>query len=174
MTRRKLDLKVLDAVVAEAQRLNDRGCQKSGEWDLGQACRHSAMAIRETVDGFSFKPPGIMRLLVSLMGMKKKLFATRTIKAGLKAPASMVPSPGLDEPKEIENLRQAVEHFKSNEGRYLPHPIFGVLPNDEWHQFHTIHTMHHLSFFNTEIGIGKRRSDEGVVAADQGGIGRIR
>ena len=141
-----MDLKDLDAVLAETSSLHERGYEKAGEWDLGQACCHCAMAIRETVDGFTFNPSGLMRLMVKLMGMKKKLFASRQIKAGLKAPASMVPSEGLDASKEIESLRQAIEHFKSHEGQYLSRPVFGVLSNDEWHQFHTIHTMHHLSF----------------------------
>ncbi len=73
-------------------------------------------------------------------------FGTRRIKAGIKAPSNVIPPEGLDEAEETQKLRHAVERLKQHKGPYHRHPIFGELTVDQWHEFCTIHTMHHLTF----------------------------
>ena len=55
---------------------------------LAQICHHCALAMHATIDGFTFKPPLMFRLLKRLImpGIKSKLFRTRQIKPGLPAP----------------------------------------------------------------------------------------
>ena len=88
--------------------------------------------------------------MVKLIGMKKKTFRTRRLKAGLPAPASVVfESAHGDRNKEshaVAAMARAIDKFKQARGRYVAHPGFGVITDDEWTDFHTIHGVHHLSF----------------------------
>ena len=150
MDRRELDLKDLDAVLAEVDRLHKGGYRKSGQWKLAQICRHCAAPMAECIDGFQFKPPLLLRLLVPILGMKKSFFGTRRIKVGIRAPSYQIPPEGLDEAEEIQTLRQAVERLKQHKGPHHRHPIFGELTPEQWHEFFTIHTMHHLMFLHPQ------------------------
>ncbi len=145
MERRDLDLPDLDAVVREARRLNEVGYRKAGQWDLAQACEHSTMPMNQSIDGFVFNAPLPVRLIATLF-MKKSFFAKRHIKAGLKAPAPMVPEPGHDPAAAIQAMHDAADRVKNHRGEFKPHPVFGRLTHQQWQDFLTIHAMHHLSF----------------------------
>jgi hypothetical protein len=144
--RRELELNDLDGVLGELDRLQQRGYDEAGQWDLAQVCWHCALPLGEALDGFSFKPPLFVRLMVKVMGVKDKLFRTRKIKPGFKAPGPFVPPSDLDEQEQVAKLCQAIERFKAHNGAFLIHPVFGEFSAERWHQFVTIHTMHHLAF----------------------------
>ncbi len=148
--RRSLDLPDLDATLTDAQALHDHGYTQAGQWDLTQVCKHLTHALIGAVDGYDFNPPFLLRLMVKVIGMKKRMFRTRRIRAGLPAPASAVYEPVHgDRDKEaqaVAEMAAAIEKFKRARGRYVKHPGFGVLGDDEWAEFQTIHGMHHLSF----------------------------
>jgi hypothetical protein len=147
MERRQLDLPDLDAVLAEARRLHEAGYEAVGQWNLAQACRHCTMPINGCIDGIDFKPSWLLRTFIKLTGAKGKFFATRKIKPGLPAPPSTVFESGEDEAMAITELEQAIARLKQHDGPFAVHPFFGRLSADQWHQFNTIHTMHHLGFF---------------------------
>ena len=148
MQRRQLDLPDLDAAVAEAQRLHQSGYDKAGQWDLAQVCKHVALPVNECIDGPTFKPSAFVKLMVKLIGAKRKFFATRSIKPGLPAPAGFVfePADAAGEAAAVEELAEAANRFIQHTGPLHDHPLFGPMTRDQWHQFHTIHTVHHLGF----------------------------
>ncbi len=148
MQRRQLDLPDLDAAVAEARRLHNSGYDKAGQWDLGQVCKHCSLPMHECIDGPTFKPSVFLKLIVKLSGAKGKFFATRSIKPGLPAPAGFVfaPADAAGQAAAVEQLTEAASRFKQHTGSLHDHPLFGPLSRDQWHQFHTIHTAHHLGF----------------------------
>ncbi len=145
MQRRELVLPNLDEVLQDVHHLHVQGCRKAGQWDLAQACAHTVIPINQSIDGFTFQVPWFLRMLGKTL-FKKKMFRTRRIKAGLKAPAGFVPDPGGDEQQAVNDLEQAIQRFKHHHGVYQLHPVFGRMSPEQWHQFHTIHAMHHLSF----------------------------
>ena len=148
--RRPLDLPDLDAVEREARSLHETGYTQTGQWDLSQVCKHIAVTLNGAVNGFDFAPPGIFKFFIKLMGMIKRMFRIRRIRAGLAAPADVVfESANGDRDTEadaVEALSAAIERYKQARGRYHLNPAFGRLTDDEWDQFQTIHAMHHLSF----------------------------
>ena len=160
MERRQLALKDLDATVADARCLLDQGYRRAGEWDLAQVCGHCVYAIRGALDGFDAKPPVYIKIMARLLGMKKKMFATRRIKAGLPAPASSVVASAQGdreaERRAVEELAAAVDRVQRHTGACQPHPVFGLLSSAEWLEFLTIHTMHHLTFLVPRPGKGDR------------------
>lgn len=142
--RRELDLKTLDAVIADARNLLEQGYEQAGAWNLAQVCRHIAAPMRLAMDGYNFKAPWIQRTVTRLF-FKKRFFRQRTIPTGLPAP------PGTefgvdDEAGAVAELEQTVERFKAHTGPLSPHPYFGELTRDEHVDFNTIHCSHHLSF----------------------------
>lgn len=147
--RRDIDFPDLDAVVADAQSLHEKGYHPTGQWDLTQVCLHLATSLNSTIDGFAFRLSPVTRLFIRVMGMKKGMFRTRKIRAGLAAPQAMIFEPaGDDRQKEAqaaEALAKAVARFQEGRGRYVSHPVFGAMSDQEWNQFHTIHATHHLS-----------------------------
>lgn len=145
MQRRSLDLPDMKALVADARMLHERGYEKAGNWDLAQACNHIAIPMERCIDGFDFNASWPMRLMANLF-MKKAMFRKRSIKPGYKAPPSTLSEAGGDEAAAVERLGVAVERVLNHTGPFKPHPFLGPISVDEWHEFLTIHGMHHLNF----------------------------
>ena len=143
-TRRELDLKTLDQVGEEVQRLASNGCQQAGEWNLAQTCWHLRQTMDYSLNGFPFKAPWLVRKLIAPM-LKRKLFASRNIKAGLAAPAQLIPSADLDQDQQVQKFQEMLGRVKTHSGDFASNPFFEQMPADQWHDFHTIHSSHHLS-----------------------------
>lgn len=145
-----LELTDLDAVIADARMLHERGYEKAGQWDLTQICDHVAAAVNGAVDGAPFRIGWPMKVMVRVMGMKGRMFRTRRLRAGLPAPSQLVFKPADSDPQReeqaVKNLENAITRYREARGRYHDHPIFGPLTDDQWDQFHVIHAAHHLSF----------------------------
>ena len=77
--------------------------------------------------------------------MKHEYFDTRTIKPGLPAPEGFTFESNGDESEALAELEQAINRLKNHNGPLELHPFFGHLTNEQWHQFHTIHSNHHLT-----------------------------
>jgi len=144
MTRRELDLKTLDEVVAEVRRLNEGGYTKGGEWDLSQVCLHLSSSINQTIDGFMFKVPLTIRIVARLF-VKRSVLQTRKIRPGNPIPPEQVPGPS-DEYSAVAILATTVDRYKAHRGGLHKHPVFGRLTHGEWREIHIIHGSHHLSF----------------------------
>ncbi len=150
MGQRDLDLPDLDAVVAEMRRLRDGGYTRLGTWSLGQSCHHCAVPIEQSVDGFTFGASAPVRLIIRLMGIKNRILRQRRIKPGVKGPGATMPPDEADDGEQVERFESAVKRFRAHGGPYQTHPFFGPMTTDEWEQFLTVHTVHHLRFLKPE------------------------
>ncbi len=151
MKRRAIDFQALDGVVSEVRQLHENGYDCVGQWNLAQTCRHLAIGVRGTMDGMGFAMPFWMKFARPVI--KWRLFRTRRIPEGIKAPPVLVPERGTgdntdraDEAAAVAELAEAVHRLAQHRGPVHPSPVTGELTYDEWIQFHCIHAAHHLSF----------------------------
>jgi hypothetical protein len=146
MSRRALDFRAFDEVVADLDRLK-HGYTKGGNWDLGQACWHLNALIRGSLDGFTGKPaPWIARLFGPLF--VRWMLKKRRMPAGFKTPAQFEPPAIADEAAEVWQLMQLIERFQKHTGALHPSPFAGPLTNEQWRELHLVHCSHHLSFLH--------------------------
>src|SRR4051812_3257589 len=106
--RRQLHFTCLDDIRAEVERLaNSKELRTLGNWSAGQILQHLALAMNNSIDGFSSKVPGILRFLLRLFF--KRRFLTRPMAAGFRLPAKsedlLPPSISLEEG--LQNFRKA-------------------------------------------------------------------
>jgi hypothetical protein len=145
MQRRIIDLKTLDGVVAEVDRLHTNGYQKAGQWDLSQNLSHCGQLIQQSMDGFEFSAPWLVGLARPLL--KRLIFKQRVFRPGLKRPRNLLePNPQSDESGELEKIKNLMERLKNHSGPLHASPVLGPLSLQEWYDFYTIHCSHHLGF----------------------------
>jgi hypothetical protein len=150
LERRKLSFATLDDVVLDAQNLQTKGYEKTGNWDLAQICLHLADWMRFPIEGFP-KPPLPIRFM--LWGLRntigRKMYRKYTLEgmpAGKPTMPQSVHQPGPDAASAIAKLKEAVERFKAYTGTIHPSPLFGALNKDEATRLQLVHCAHHLSF----------------------------
>lgn len=148
--RRKLRFDSLDDLLAEADRLASGEVTMLGNWSLAQVFAHLAAGINSTMDGSTFKPPALMRLMAPVMKMfMKKKFIHEGIPSGFQIPkaaqAQFIPADDVEIQTALGQLRSAVERFKSADN-LAGHPLLGTLTKEETMQFQLRHAEMHLSF----------------------------
>jgi hypothetical protein len=143
IARRPLNFARLDEVMADVDRLLE-GHETVGKWSLGQVCHHLAETIRCSVEGFPTHMPWPIRRAIGPW-IYRKIDRDGRMPAGIKAPAYLQPSPGLDARDGAESLREAIRLYQAN-GPIAEHPIFGPFTPSQWERIHCIHCAHHLSF----------------------------
>lgn len=143
--RRDLNYRDFHSLAEDVRRLLDSGYRQTGRWDLAQVCGHLTIAFKQSLDGFTFKGPWVVRKLIAPF-IRGGLFRSRKIKPGIKAMDGFVVAPGTDEEQAVNQFLQMIDRVKDHHGGFHLHPFFGKLTVDQWHQFHLIHAAHHLSF----------------------------
>jgi len=144
--RRDLTFASLDEVMPEVERLLG-GHVTVGQWSLGQICNHLAIAVHLSMNGrsefVSATSPEEDRSWI----LRKRFFRGGRFPEGKTAPIpALVPSEGLDDRAEADDLRHAIARFSAAAGPFPGHPFLGPMTKDEWVRFHCIHAAHHLGF----------------------------
>ncbi len=143
--RRKLCFSSLDELSAEVDRLAASPVHCLGNWSLGQNCRHLAMVMNQSIDGFKFKAPWFLGLLAPLF---KNRFLNKGFPAGGQFPDSakkyLAPDP-IDDAAGVSELRAAIAR-QQRESKRAPSPFFGQMSVEEWTKLHLRHAELHLSF----------------------------
>ena len=145
--RRTLHFNTLADIAADVDQLTKaREIRTLGNWSAGQVVQHVATTMNKSIDGFNFRVPWPIRLVLPLL--LKRRFLTQTMSAGFKlsgkAEAEMVSRPiSLEEA--VGNFQKAVARLQA-ESKREPHPAIGKLTPEEWEQLHCRHSELHLSF----------------------------
>jgi hypothetical protein len=147
--RRIIDLKTLDEVANEAERLHESGYTQVGDWDLCQNLSHCGIFMEKSMDGFDFKLPWILRLIGPLA--LKSAIKKRTFKPGFKNPPGVDPVPGKGEPEMLNWFQSVVQRVKEHPCDFHPSPLAGYLDPPTWRELHIIHCSHHLGFLIPKI-----------------------
>jgi hypothetical protein len=150
-TRRALDLRDFDSVLAEVESLRSLGYNPAGKWNLAQTLDHLADWMNFGLDGYPPQPAPVRFVLFLLRstvgpGQLRKVLATRVLPAGGPTMPQTVPPPDRDANQAVERFRRTIERIRNNPGPFQPSPLFGPLDPETYRQLHLIHCSHHLGF----------------------------
>jgi hypothetical protein len=144
--RRQLHFGSLDDLAADVERLAAcRRLRTLGNWSAGQIFEHLALTMNKSIDGFGWKMPAVVRVLIRFFFKRRTL--TRPMTAGFRLPgraAEMLPPP-VDTAHGLDSLRRAIRRAQAEDKRSV-HPVFGPMTRAEWDQLHCRHAELHLSF----------------------------
>lgn len=145
--RRQLHFDSLNDIGADVERLaKSREIRVLGNWSAGQVLDHLAIVMNKSIDGFTNRPPALIRFVVRLLF--KKRFLTKTMPPGFqlspKMQTELVP-PSISLEEGLAHFRQALTRLQTDKSR-APNVVLGPLTNDEWVQLHCRHSELHLSF----------------------------
>jgi hypothetical protein len=148
--RRKLRFETLDGVIADAEMVvASPNVRMLGNLSLSQILAHLSLAIDGSIDGIPAVFPWPLRILGRTVG---RLVLNRTIRRGIppghnlkKGTAKLAFPDHLSNQESLERLRRAVGRAKK-EQMIAPHPLFGPLKHEQWHQLHLRHSEMHMSF----------------------------
>ena len=144
--RRTLSFATLDEFLADAEALAAGRHRTLGNWTYGQILGHLASAMHNSMDGFPFQAPWLVRHLIAPF-VKNSAF-TKPQKPGFKLPknaAKYMPAATLKVEDALADCRRAVERL----GTEIPsakHPFFGAMASEEWMALHLRHAELHMSF----------------------------
>jgi hypothetical protein len=142
LTRREgLRFADADAVIADIHRLQ-AGCIKTGNWTLAQACWHLNFALRY------FMSPGPHAEVPATAENRQRLEAILSggkIPGGIQSPDQAVPPPTAGD-ADIEAFIATLARFKTFNGPFAPHRLFGKLTLEQGRKLALTHSAHHLSY----------------------------
>jgi hypothetical protein len=145
MKARELDLRDIQTVNAELDRLLVGGYEQAGNWDLAQVCDHLAFFIDQSLDGQTVKVPWILKVLLGRL-MLRRILKQRRMKENGPTPQKPLPNPGGDAAAAVARLKAALARLDAHRGELHASPFFGYLTPAQWRELHLIHCGHHLGF----------------------------
>lgn len=144
-----------DAMMADVKQLAERGYEKSGNWNLGQACSHVADWMLFPIDGFPV-PPLPIRMLFWVMkktvapGMKRKILAEGFKGGTMTAPDTVAKPEEFSDQGGLEKLQNAVIRLQAYEGELRPSPLFGKMDKAMAVKVSLLHAEHHLGYLKAK------------------------
>lgn len=150
---RTLNFSSVDDVLAEVERLvaADRAgaLRTAGSWTLGQSFGHLANWIEYGYEGFPFKVPWIMRIVLRmfLRGILRK-----KMKPGARIPGASAGTYGVEPMSTDEGARRfraALDRLKRGEPARFDSPAFGKMSEADRLLLNLRHAELHLGFFST-------------------------
>ena len=135
----------LDEILVECHALAAQPTRQLGNWSLGQVCQHlgTSMELCTSADRL-FSVPFYLRIVGPLL--RRRVLA-RGLPRGFQLPpegARLLPPPVSVEAG-LATLAAGIAALDKT-SRRVPHPVFGAMTVEQWHQFHLRHAEMHLSF----------------------------
>ena len=146
--RRTIEFDSIDDVLAEAERLQENGYDRDGNWSLGQLCNHLA----EEVKMFNSKP--VRRIPAPLQRLLQGAFLHTAVLGkfgtalGLRLPTIKPQNQPIDDAEGVRRLRDSFDQLQQAGAEHL-------VP------FHLWHAGHHFSFLIPHAA-AKAESSESV------------
>jgi Protein of unknown function (DUF1569) len=148
-SRREVDYKSFDELLADIDRFSTSQPNTLGNWSAGQIFQHLANAFNGSIDGF---PPSFPWFVRGMARLFKNKLIHGSMPAGINMPAKLakvvMPCPTATEVG-LANLKSALKRLKQDPHRAL-HPVFGQISPEEWNTIHLKHASLHMSFLTTE------------------------
>jgi hypothetical protein len=145
--RRQIRYETYDNLLSDAEALAAGEIETIGNWSYGQILEHISATMCAKIDGFSFRGPLPLRIIMKLFMMSK--FLNKGLPAGFSIPKKaehlFKPDDGATTDAGMEFLRSAIERTNS-EPATAEHPFLGPLTPEEWQKFDLRHAELHMSF----------------------------
>lgn len=145
--RGNLSFKTLANALDDAESLMDTGYTKSGNWTLGQMCRHLRLTIECNMNGY---PKWMTILGFPLRPFLRFFLLSRLLNgdspAGIKTAKVFVPAENLNDKDELMALKDCIAMFMESTEPMHAHPGFGKMTKREFEAFHAAHAAHHFRF----------------------------
>ena len=147
VTRRRLDFRSWEDLLADVDTLAHRGYDRAGKWSLAQVLDHVGAGLRVAIAGSTKRMPWVMRMSARSFALPI-MRAWRRIPAGLPAPKWWQPQvpADADDAAAVARFRGEVEAFLAHAGPYHPHPAFDRIDRESYEDLMLIHASHHLGF----------------------------
>ncbi len=142
---RELHLQNCDEVLTEVDRLHTQGYTRTGNWDLAQVLDHLTFFMRGPMDGYQFKVPWLMKVLLGKWA-KRSILSAKKMKRGVFTPQKPLPPSGLDEAATVKRFTEILTRLRNHQGALLPNPFFGPMSLDETLELNLLHCNHHLGY----------------------------
>lgn len=142
---RELHFQNFDEVLSEVDRLHTKGYNQAGNWDLAQVLDHLAFFMKGPMDGYQFKVPWPIKVLLGKW-VKRRILSGKKMKRGVFTPQKPLPPSGLDEAAAVKRFGEVLQRLRNHQGALLPNPFFGPMSLDEALQLNLIHCNHHLGY----------------------------
>jgi len=129
----------------------DGRVRRMGNWSPAQAAWHIAEFMRASIDGFGFRAPLVLRLLVR--PLRFMLFSRRPTPRGIPLRGPMeafIPSPDLTPDEGFGHLRDQLRRMHAGVCCREPSPLFGRLSHEQWMIVHLKHAAHHFARFEVQ------------------------
>ena len=152
--RRQLHFRTLADILRDVEELaavtseTGESICADGNWTPAQIVEHLTFFIDGAIDGFDFTAPLLFRVLARPF---KRRILTKTMKPGIKLPASMsivLPDPRTTWDDAVSALRSAVGRIDAGERMTQPSPLLGAMTHEDWVNLHCRHAEMHLSFMH--------------------------
>lgn len=146
--RRELTFRAYEPILRDAEELvAAREVKVLGNWQLGQALKHLALAIDASLDG---NPVQIAWYIRWAAWFLRSSIIYGRLNPGLKLPGEaeerFVPPADTPPADGLAALRASIARLGTTSER-KPHPILGDMTAEEWDNLHWRHAELHLSFF---------------------------
>ncbi len=145
MSRSELMFRTYADVIDEIDRLVTHGYEQTGQWTLGQICRHLSYYMRGSLEGYPFMLPWIIRKLIGRR-MLRRLLSDAPMPPGKQTIPASRPPEDINETEAISEALKLLERLQTHTGELHPSPMFGSITLDEARTLHLKHAAHHLSF----------------------------
>lgn len=132
-------------MLADARAAVERPYATVGQWSAGQIFDHLARAIDCSFDGFGFRAPLWIRLLVKPF---RNSALVRPMRAGFQLPnraAVLLPADAVPVEDALRRLEHSVRRLQTEDPLH-EHPVLGRLTPEEYRRLHLRHSELHLGF----------------------------
>jgi Protein of unknown function (DUF1569) len=143
--RRTLQFSSVDEVLADIATLR-QGYTQSGNWSLPQACWHLNKALTYFMTPFTGVPPVPTEQARQAL---QQVLAAGKIPGKIDAPETALP-PGDCSDADVTKFVETLNRYKTFQGPYAPHRIFGTMTPEQGQRLSLIHIAHHLSFLSPQ------------------------
>lgn len=145
MHPRDLYFERFEDVLTDVERLVQNGYERAGNWDLAQVLDHLTFFLKGAVDGYTFKVPWILKVLLGKVVLNR-ILKQKKMKRGVFTPQKPLPQSGGDQAAAVERFRDAVHRFVQYQDEYHESPFFGKVSRADVQQLNLIHCGHHLGY----------------------------
>ena len=140
--RRTIKFNSADEVIADVQNLRSVPYLRVGNWSLELACWHLNFVLNYLM---SPGPHPVPNTPPEARENLKRILAGEQIPNGIRSPDRAVP-PNDCGTQAIDEFIGTLRRFKTFEGPFAPHRLFGSLALEEGRRLTLSHSAHHLSF----------------------------